>query len=124
MAHILIVDDDTQVRDMLRQMLEREGHQVSEAADGGKAIKCYREFPADLVITDILMPEKDGLETILGLKREFSDVKIIALSGGGQVAPKNYLLMAQKLGAQRILTKPVERKEMLGAVRELLGDKG
>lgn len=120
MACILVIDDDAYVRLMLRSVLEHEGYEVRDAGNGKEGEKCYRENPVDLVIMDIFMPEKEGLETIMDLKRDFPDVKIIAISGGGQIGPENYLNMAKDLGAMRIFLKPVERKELLKAIGELL----
>lgn len=120
MDHILIIDDDDQFRAMLYEMLERSGYEVTEASDGKEGIKFYRENPTDLIITDLIMPEKEGIETIQELKQDFSDVKIIAISGGGRVGPEDYLQLAKMLGAQRTLTKPVDRDELLKVVEELL----
>lgn len=121
MPSILIIDDDAQILKMLRQILERESYDVTEAFNGKQGLRLYRENPTDLVITDIIMPEKEGIEIIIELKRDYPDVKIIAISGGGRINPEDYLDIAKKLGAHRIFTKPVERKELLNAVRELLG---
>ena len=121
MSRILVIDDDAQIREMLRQMLEREGYEIAEASDGREGLKLYHEEPADLVIIDLIMPGKEGIETIRELKQDVPDVKIIAVSGGGKIAPEEYLYLAGKMGAQRTITKPVEREEMLKAVRELLG---
>jgi len=118
---ILIIDDDVQILDMLRQTLEREGYEVVDASNGKKGIRLYREKPADLIITDIIMPEKEGIETIIELKRDFPDVKIIAISGGGKIRSEEYLSMAKKLGARYTFSKPVKREELLAAVRELIG---
>lgn len=120
MPLILIIDDDNQVRGMLRQTLERAGYDVLDAPNGKEGIKLYRQDPADLVITDLIMPEKEGIETIIELRRDFPAVKIIAISGGGRNDPEEYLHMAKTLGAQRTFTKPFERKELLEAVRELI----
>ena len=120
MASILIIDNDTQILRMLHQILERENYHVTEASKGKQGIKLYRENPADLVITDIIMPEKDGIEIIIELRRDYPDVKIIAISGGGRIKSEDYLDIARKLGAHRIFAKPVERKELLNAVRDLL----
>jgi DNA-binding NtrC family response regulator len=120
MARILIIDDESQIRSMLRLMLERVGYDVIEAADGMEGIKQYRDNPADLIITDLIMPNKDGIGTIIELKKEFPQVKIIAMSGGGVNRPEGYLDGAKKLGATRTLTKPIDRDEMLNAVRETL----
>jgi len=121
MPLILIIDDDNKVRGMLRQTLERAGYDVLDAPDGKEGINLYRKDPVDLVITDLIMPEKEGIETIIELKRDFPDVKIVAISGGGQIDSEEYLHMAEKLGAQRTFTKPFELKELLEAVRELIG---
>jgi len=119
-VRILIIDDDPQILDMLGQILEREGHQVVTALNGKEGLKLYRENPTDLIITDLIMPEKEGIETIMELRRDFPDVKIIAISGGGHNDADQYLAMAQKLGVQRTFAKPVARAELLKAVRELL----
>jgi YesN/AraC family two-component response regulator len=120
MARILIIDDEPQIRSMLTLMLEREGYEIVEAPDGVAGIKIYRQNPADLIITDLIMPNKDGIGMIIDLKKEFPDVKIIAMSGGGLNKPDGYLKGAKKLGAACTLTKPIDREEMLKAVRETL----
>lgn len=120
MARILIIDDEPQIRSMLRLMLERVGYEVAEAPDGIEGIRRYRENPADLIITDLIMPNKDGIGMIIDLKKEFPKVKIIAMSGGGVNRPEGYLDGAKKLGAARTLTKPIDRDEMLKAVKETL----
>jgi len=121
-ARILVVDDDEQIRTMLVMTLEEAGYEADEAADGRAAIRKQREKPADLVITDLIMPEKEGLETIMDLRKEWPSTKIIAISGGGRAVPGDYLLHARHLGAARVFRKPIERSELLGAVRELLGE--
>ncbi len=120
MARILIIDDESQIRSMLRLMLERVGYEVIEAADGLEGIRQYRDNPADLIITDLIMPNKDGIGMIIELKKEFPKVKIIAMSGGGVNRPEGYLDGAKKLGATRTLTKPIDRDQMLAAVKETL----
>lgn len=120
MARILIIDDESQIRSMLRLMLERVGYEVIEAADGMDGIRQYRDNPADLIITDLIMPNKDGIGMIIELKKEFPKVKIIAMSGGGVNRPEGYLDGAKKLGATRTLTKPIDRDEMIDAVAETL----
>ena len=122
MARILIIDDESQIRSMLRLMLERVGYEIAEAPDGIEGIRQYRENPADLIITDLIMPNKDGIGMIIDLKKEFPKVKIIAMSGGGVNRPEGYLDGAKKLGATRTLTKPIDRDEMLKAVKETLKD--
>jgi len=120
MARILIIDDEPQIRSMLKLMLEREGYEVVEAPDGVEGIKVYRQNPADLIITDLIMPNKDGIGMIIDLKKEFPDVNIIAMSGGGLNKPDGYLKGAKKLGAACTLTKPIDREEMLKAVNDIL----
>ena len=120
MACILIIDDEPQIRSMLKLMLERDGYEVVEAPDGIEGIRVYRQNPADLIITDLIMPNKDGIGMIIDLKKEFPDVKIIAMSGGGLNKPDGYLEGAKKLGAARTLTKPIDREEMLRAVKNTL----
>jgi DNA-binding response OmpR family regulator len=119
-VRILIIDDEVQIREMLGQMLSREGYQVLHASNGKDGMKICREQHIDLIITDIIMPEKDGIETILELRRELSHLKVIAISGGGRLGPDGYLEMAKKLGAHRTFFKPFNRKEILDAVQELL----
>jgi DNA-binding NtrC family response regulator len=119
-ARILIIDDEDQPRRMLQQVLMRAGYEVVEARDGNEGLQCFREAPTDVIITDILMPEKEGLETIIDLRRAFPTVKIIAISGGGRTGNLNFLDIAKRLGAQRTLQKPFDLQDMLGAVSELL----
>ena len=120
MARIMVVDDDAQIRNMLCKMLKREGHNVSDATNGVQAIRRYREEPTDLVITDIIMPDKEGIETIMELKRDYSDVKIIAISGGGRIGPNSYLQLAKKCGAERTFFKPFDRTELIQAINDLV----
>ena len=120
MALILIIDDEPQIRSMLKLMLEREGYEVAEAPDGIEGIRIFRQHPADLIITDLIMPNKDGIGMIIDLKKEFPNVKIIAMSGGGLNKPEGYLKGAQKLGAVCTLTKPIDRDEMLRAIKDVL----
>lgn len=121
MAKILIIDDEVQFRKMLRQMLERAGYEVVEAADGRQGEKLFRMLLPDLMITDIFMPEREGLETIMGIKREFPDARIIAISGGGREGDQLFLEQAAQFGAERTLMKPFARHELLHAVAEMLG---
>jgi CheY-like chemotaxis protein len=120
MAYILIIDDEVEARVTLREILESAGYEVVEASDGLEGIRLYREKPAELIVTDIIMPYKEGLETIRELTAEFPKAKIIAISRGGRLEPEPYLKMAERLGANRIFTKPIEREKLLEAVRELL----
>ena len=123
MARILIIEDDHGFRKMLREMLEIAGYTVEEAPDGKIGMELYQkeENPADLIITDIFMPVKEGIEIIMELRHDDPDVKIIAISGGGKSGKLSYLKIAKDLGAQRCLVKPFTRKELLEAAKELLG---
>jgi len=116
---ILLVEDNDQMRGTLRQMLEGAGHRVVEAPNGKIAERLYRERPADLIITDLIMPEKEGLELIMELRRDFPEVKIIAVSGGGRRGPKEYLPLAKNLGALRTFEKPFNQEDLLAAVQDI-----
>ena len=120
MKRILIIDDDDMVRSMLRIMLEEAGYDVEEAADGNIGINLFRNNPHDLILTDIIMPNKEGIETIMELRKDFPDVKIIAMSGGGRIGPHTYLSLAKGLGAQRTLTKPISMRILLNTVSQLV----
>jgi CheY-like chemotaxis protein len=102
-------------------MLERAGHVVEEAADGAIGMACYRRAPADLVITDILMPRMEGLETIMALRRLDGQAKIIAMTGGSEDARGAYLSSARAFGAVGTIAKPFSETELLAAVTEALG---
>ncbi len=122
MARILIMDDEEQIRLMLRMSLEHDGHQVKDAPDGKVGLELCQEEPFDLVITDIVMPGKDGIETIVELRRSFPKIKIIAMSGGGQkLKANNVLQTAGLLGAQCTLIKPFKLEELFKAIRDVLG---
>lgn len=120
MAVILIIEDDEQTRTLLRMMMEREGYEVVEAADGKEALDRFRETSIDLAITDILMPVRDGIETIRDLRRESPGIKIIAISGGGRDGALDFLPVAKQLGADRTFQKPTPRAELVSAVKEML----
>jgi DNA-binding response OmpR family regulator len=121
MARILIIDDDPDTRAMLEDMLKLAHHETVTAADGKQGIKQHLAKPADLVITDIFMPDQDGFETIQALRNQFPTVAIIAMSGKA-VAPA-MLSIAQKLGAAEVLQKPFISIELLNAVDKVLGRK-
>ncbi|MDJ0893667.1 MAG: response regulator [Alphaproteobacteria bacterium] len=120
MPDILVIDDDDEYRAVTCQMLESAGFHVRQAPDGDSGITLYKSEPADLVITDILMPEKEGLETIIELRREDPTAKIIAISGGSLDPHLDHLDYAQKLGAQAILRKPFRRQDLVALVRAAL----
>lgn len=122
---ILIIDDEASIRGVLRDLLEGEGFAVVEAPDGAVAMQRWREHPVDLVITDILMPEKDGLEVIREIRRAAPGTKVIAMSGGG--GPKaqiRFLDMAGRLGAMRTIEKPFAMASFLETVRDVLRAQG
>lgn len=121
MAKILVVDDEKQIRDILTQFLQRAGHEVELAEDGVVALQKYRESAADLIITDLMMANKNGLELIQEINREFGEVKVIAISGGVPSSPSDYYLSVAKLmGASRIIDKPFTKDELLSAVNLVL----
>jgi CheY-like chemotaxis protein len=122
MESILIIDDEAQIRSMIRLILEREGYVVAEAPDGIEGIRLFRQNPADLIITDLIMPNKDGIGMMIELRKEFPDVKIIAMSGGGLNRPEGYLAGAKKIGALHTLAKPINRQELLRIVKDTLKD--
>src|SRR5262249_49867396 len=119
MARILLIDDDTEFCMLLREILEGAGYEVVVAHNGREGVACYEVAAIDLVITDILMPEQEGLETIIALQRINPQVKIIAMTGGGQMSAMDFLEVATVLGAQHTLRKPFTRQELLAAVYAL-----
>lgn len=116
----MIVEDQKETREMLSQALTRNKFQVIEASNGREALVKFKPTMVNLVITDILMPEEDGLQVIIKLKELNPKLKIIAISGGGKIGPANYLNIAKTLGADEILFKPFSVKELLKKVQELL----
>jgi DNA-binding response OmpR family regulator len=123
MSRVLVVDDDAQIRRMLEMWLARDGHEVVLAGDGNAAMDAVSGALGriDVVITDIVMPDKEGLELIMELKKQYWRLPIIAISGGGYLSPYSYLNMAKMLKADRTFRKPLDMKEVLAAVRELAG---
>jgi CheY-like chemotaxis protein len=122
MSRILLVDDDEDFRRMLCKVLEKAGHEVRDAANGKAALELYRQEPGDLIITDLVMPVKEGLESIREFRRLNPSVKIIAISGGGRMDPRLNLVIAQHFGARQTLAKPFSNQEILDAVALVLGD--
>ncbi len=120
MPHILVIDDEVQIREVLRTVLERVGYSVSEAGNGLEGLKIYADGGVDLVVTDIIMPEKGGIDTIMDLRRDFPNCKIIAISGGGMCGEVSYLDMAIGVGANRAIGKPFVLDDFLAAVEELI----
>lgn len=115
--NILVIDDQENVRNLIRIWLEREGHVVFEADNGRKGLAAHRRFPVDLVICDLIMPEQEGIETIEHFTNEFPEVGLIAISGGGHIGAHSYLAMAQQLGAWKIFPKPLDMVAMIEAIR-------
>jgi CheY-like chemotaxis protein len=129
MTKALIVDDEPDIREVLTRLLERESLNVRVAETGAEGLKKFREEPADIVITDIIMPDVDGIEFIRSLRSEFPRARIIAISGGGNMGPLGYrpeaitttayLVAAERAGADCVITKPFDREELIGKIREL-----
>ena len=120
LARILIIDDNPEVLSAVHRVLTAAGHAVSDAPRSAEGIRMHHENPFDLILTDIVMPEKEGISTIIDLKAEFPDLRIIAMSGGGDFEPYGYLDIAIRVGADRTLPKPFSREELLEAVNDAL----
>jgi CheY-like chemotaxis protein len=116
MARILLIEDDQAQREILRLILEKLGHAVIEASDGHDGLTRYAREGADLVLTDLIMPGMEGLETIQEFRLRYPGVKIIAMSGGARVGAQDYLKVAQRFGAARILAKPFSREDLMEAI--------
>jgi DNA-binding response OmpR family regulator len=121
MATILVIDDDPQICELLEQVLRKEGHVVRSAFNGEEGICLYRQYLPQVILLDILMPEKEGLETIRDLRREFSNVMIIAMSGASESTHINLLQLAHRLGAQYRLAKPFQLQTVIELVNTALG---
>lgn len=121
MATVLVVDDEPLFRDYLRKILEREGHQVVEAADGADGVRKVDDNEIDLVITDIVMPKMDGIDFIMDLNKRKPNMGVIAVSGGGRPSGC-FLIPAKALGAARTLSKPFSRGELVTVVSEVLNE--
>ncbi len=121
-AQILIIDDNIDLLKAMRAVFSRRGHEVRTATDGRAGITLLKTFPADLVITDINMPEMDGIEVIMGLQEGLPDLPVVAMSGGGMVDKSSLLEDADILGAVHTLAKPFEIDELIERVEALLPD--
>lgn len=121
MANILVIEDDQRMRQLMKYRLEREGHSVTDAPGGREGLEYFAQHPFDLVITDIIMPDQDGIETITALRERNPEIKIIAVSGGGAVSGHHYLALARKLGAYDIIGKPFRWEDMVRVVEHALG---
>jgi DNA-binding response OmpR family regulator len=124
MATILIIDDDEILTGMISRMLSDAGYDVQCANDGKIGLQLVDTLFFDLIVTDLVMPEKEGLETILEIRKRNKTVPIIAISGGGRMGPEHYLSMALALGADYAFQKPFDKEPFLGAVRECLSGIG
>jgi len=113
---ILMIDDNEQLRDLLRAALTKLGYEVTSASNGAEAIEAIAKMPFDVVITDLLMPEKDGIEVIGELRRRQPQARIVAMSGGGRGSREHYLQTAKGLGAHALLGKPFSVTELSAAL--------
>ena len=121
MGKILIIDDEPYILLMLKKMIEKIGYEVELASNGREGIDIFRNNRVDMVITDIIMPDKEGLEIILEMKQAQPELKIIAISGGGRISPESYLECAKHFGAEKVFQKPFRQAELISAVNELCG---
>ncbi len=122
MPSVLVIDDEDRIRCLIREVLEQDGYVVEEAGGGKEGLERYRAHQADVVIMDILMPDQDGLESMLALRREFPSSHVIAMTGGGDmIGILNFLDVAKMLGASRTLQKPFDVNVLLKAVAAEVG---
>ena len=120
MTRVLVIDDEELARFTVREILEGAGYEVAEAKNGNQGLAFQKAQPNDLVITDIIMPDKEGVETIIELKRDFPTLPIIAISGGGRTRNLDFLKLAEQYGAQKVLAKPFSEEELLESVQTCL----
>jgi DNA-binding response OmpR family regulator len=120
MPKILVIDDDVMVRNTISKVLRHSGFEVIVAEDGVRGLASFRRERPDLVITDIIMPEKEGIETIIEMRREHPDTKIIAVSGGGRIGNADFLGMATSLGAAAVIAKPFLPEDLISQVKSCL----
>ncbi len=120
MARILLIDDDPWVIKIFQQILEGEKHEVITASNGQEGLELFRRSAVDLIITDMVMPVKDGLKMIMEIEKESPNVPVIAISGGGVIAPERYLALAESIGTRKTLAKPVSPQELVEAVNAVL----
>ena len=117
---VLVIDDDGDILQMIKAMLDDAGYDVISVGDARHGLSKLESRPVDLVITDIIMPEMEGIEFIMKLKENIPSMPIIAISGGGQLHSADFLSFAQKLGASAVLAKPFRREKLLATVSKLL----
>lgn len=124
MVKILVVDDEKPIRCLLADMLGKDGHSVQVAENGKQAVELFHQSPADLVITDLVMPEKNGIDVIMELKGKYPNVQIVAISGGGGITGSfDYLPIAKLVGAVTVLNKPFTLSDVRAAVSMAIGKK-
>lgn len=122
MAKILVVDDDPECAALLEAVCQEMGHDVVSAQDGESALRKVRSEAFDVVVTDVLMPEKDGLELLREIRQELPGVKVIAISGGGLLYAEDCLRMAKTFGASQVMLKPLDVRKLQEAIKSLLGE--
>jgi len=120
MARILVIDDDRAVRLTIQMFLERAGHEVICASDGEQGLRAFASDSPQLIITDIIMPNKEGTEMIMQIRAQDATIPIIAMSGGGRLGNADFLKMAARFGANEVLAKPFERQNLTAAVSRRL----
>jgi len=120
MPRVLIIEDEAELREMIKTSLIRRKYSVMEAVNGKDALTHFKPSMTDLVITDLIMPEEDGLKVIMKLREIKPSLKIIAISGGGKAGPGGYLNLAKALGANAILSKPFSINDLISKIEELL----
>lgn len=122
MKKILIIDDDKEVLKMLTNLIGRAGYATLSARDGEEGLKLFHQENPDLVVTDLIMPNKEGLEVIMEIRKSLHSPKIIAISGGGKLTPESYLPLAERLGADHVLEKPFLPSNLIKIICSLLGE--
>ena len=122
LKNILLVDDEEPIRKMIRAVLGEDSYSFIEASNGAKALEILETQSFDLIITDVIMPDCDGIELVLNVRKKLPDIQVIVMSGGGRVRADPYLSLAEKLGAARVFEKPFDTTELRETVSELLGE--
>jgi len=120
MQHILVIDDEPAIRTLLRNYLQEEGYAICLAQDGRHALRLCVDYQADLIITDVFMPDQDGLEVIMTMRQRRPGLPIIAMSGGGRMDKRDVLHIAKSMGAARVMTKPLDLDALLATIHEVL----
>ncbi|MBD3224945.1 MAG: response regulator [Caldithrix sp.] len=124
MKRIMVIEDDKHLLEALKQTLENENYEVVTALDGEEGLSKIRDLPCHLAIVDIILPQKEGVETIADLKRYYGEtIKILAISGGGEIEAETYLQLAMRMGADATLDKPFHMDELKDKIDQLIGDK-